>query len=231
VTVLAYIPARGGSKGVPGKNKRVLCGRPLVQWTIEQAEKTPGIDEILVSTDDREIMEICYDMAVRYSERPAEYAQDDSSIEDGLLWHMENAAMRGVMPDTIVLLQPTSPLRRPHDIGAALAHFEQTHADSLFSAVSTHSPFYWTRRSSGDGTFQWVKPYGERSRRQMLGEVWQENGSIYVFNAKGFRDWQSRLFGKIVCYGMAEDSKYEIDTEDDFYVVERLMERMLAGVH
>lgn len=227
--VVAIIPARKGSKGVPGKNKRLLCGKPLVSWTIEQALAANCVGEVFVSSDDGDILRIADQLGAVAMPRPEELSGDDVSTEAVMEYHLRRAGGRF---DTVVLLQPTSPLRDPYDIDRALVHLEETGADSLLSVVDTHAPFYWTREEVGDRELRWVRPYQIRGRprRQELRECWQENGSIYVCRVEGFLEHQDRLFGKIVVSGQAEDTKYEIDSEEDWVVVESLMERRLARV-
>lgn len=215
MTVLAFIPARAGSKGLPGKNGRPFAGKPLVQWTVDQAVASKRVDITIVSSDDEGILALSLGSAHK-STRAPELATDGARIEDAILDFLKGPLWSGV--ETVVLLQPTSPLRTPEDIDRAVLHLDETQADSLLSVVDGHSPFYWMR----DRTLNWIKPYADRPRRQDMPECWQENGSIYAFRAEGFREHGDRLFGKTVVLGMEEWQRYEIDTLWDFTLCEMI---------
>jgi len=119
--VIAVIPARSGSKGLPGKNTKPLCGKPLIAWSIKEALKSKHIDEICVSTDSEEIIKIARDFGANPNfKRPAELAQDDSTTTDVLLHALEEYKKINKYFDIIVCLQPTSPTRESQDIDESL---------------------------------------------------------------------------------------------------------------
>ena len=218
MNILAYIPARKGSKGVLNKNMRPFCGRPLVAWTIEAAMQAKEVSEVAVSSDDEETLTLASSMGVQAWKRPVEYAGDTSSIEEGLAYHL---GVLAELPKTVVLLQPTSPLRRAEDIDHAIAHYQQAHAHSLLSLVDGGHPFYWTR----DTALRWVKPYMRRPNRQDMPLSWQENGAIYIFDTRGFVTFRDRLFGTIAAFGMEPWQRFEVDSLVDWEVCEALMEK------
>ena len=213
---LAFIPARKGSQGVPGKNTKELLGKPLIQWSIEQAQDARGVDEVWVSSDDPEVLAIARDCGAEPLLRPEEISGATAQIEEAITYHLEIDERR-LSIDYILLLQPTSPNRTSIDIERALGHIRETDADSLVSMVATHSPFYWTR----DRDLSWIKPYDERPRRQDIPEVFQENGNIYIFKRQGFRG--DRVYGKTVSYCMEPDTAHEIDTPLDWLIMEQIM--------
>ncbi len=217
---LAYIPARGGSKSLVGKNKRLMHGRPLVSWSIHQAMSSSQINLVMVSSDDDEILEYAVQAGALPMLRATPLAGDDAQIEDAII---EEVSSFQRQPDEIVLLQPTSPLRYPWDIDRALEHFHQAHADSLLSMVEAPHKFLWGR----DRDLQWKRPYYERPRRQDVPIGFQENGAIYVSTWGGLRANHSRLFGKIAAYVMTEEQGPEIDTEVDWVILSGLMEKYL----
>ena len=225
---LALIPARGGSKSVPRKNIRPLAGRPLIAWTIEAARAASRIGRVVVSTDDEEIAEVARRAGAEVPfRRPAELGLDTTATEPVLLHALDALTSAGYRPDAVVLLQPTSPVRRPGAIDGALHQFEAQGADSLVSVCETHH-FFWRRPQAPEALYD----YHRRPRRQDIAaeERWyRENGSIYVTRAAGLRASGNRLTGKITMYPMTEEESWEIDSETDFRVVEALMAGVLAA--
>src|SRR5918911_4592310 len=131
VRVLGLIPARGGSKGIPGKNLAPLCGRPLVAWTIGAACAARSLDRVVVSTDSEEIAATARELGADVLERPAELARDGTPMRDVLLHALEELGR----PEVLVLLQPTSPLRRAEHVDGAVALLRETGADSVVSVA------------------------------------------------------------------------------------------------
>ena len=178
--VIATICARGGSKGLPGKNLRPLGGQPLIVHTIGHALACRGIEGVFVSTDDARIAEVAQRAGAQVPYlRPAELATDKApklpAIEH-LVAHLERGGMN---IDTVVDLQPTSPLRRPGDIEAALALRDD--ADLVVSVTEpSHNPYYTLAEADAQGWLQLSKP-ARFARRQDAPAVWGLNGSIYVW--------------------------------------------------
>lgn len=223
IGTVAVIPARGGSKGVPGKNLRSIAGRPLIQHSIQHALGAALVGRVYVTTDDGDIAQVSRDSGADVITRPADLATDTSSSESALLHAVEQiAASEGALPEKVLFLQCTSPIRTSEDIDAAIALFESEGADSLLSVVESHR-FFW-REEDGRAVAVNYDPM-LRPRRQDMAPGYMENGSLYLFDTKGFLKHRNRLFGKIVMYRMAADSAYEIDDETDIAVVSALLER------
>lgn len=208
--VLAIIPARGGSKGIPRKNLAPCGGRPLVDWTIEAANDSRRVTDAILSSDDHEINERATGR-VRAVHRHPLLAQDDTSTE---------AVIASLLPfdppDIVVLLQPTSPLRTGAHIDEAVQLLEDTwQADSVVSVVPSHA-YLW----AADGT----PLYTERRRRQEMRQF-EENGAIYAFTMEHWRRTGNRLGGHVELYVMGEEHRLQVDTPDDLEAMSRLLER------
>jgi N-acylneuraminate cytidylyltransferase len=222
---LAIIPARGGSKGVPGKNLRNVAGKPMIAWSILRARQAESIDTVIVSTDDERIAEVAraHGAEVPFL-RPAELATDQAPTEPVIAHALDWYADRGQTFDTITLLQPTSPLRLPGTIDAAFQRLRGEQADSLLGVVENHH-FFWRN----DGSPEALYDFRNRPRRQDLtpaGRWYRETGSIYVSKAESFRLSRNRLSGSIALYVMDELEGWEVDSEADFAVMEALFSRI-----
>ena len=224
--VIATICARGGSKALPGKNLRPLAGQPLIVHTIEHALACRGIDGVFVSTDDEQIAEVAQRAGAQVPYlRPAELATDEAPKLPAighLVAHLERS---GMSVDTVVDLQPTSPLRRPEDIEAALALLDD--ADLVVSVTEpSHNPYYTLAEADAEGRLQLSKPAGF-ARRQDAPAVWGLNGSIYVWRraaltkaiAEGF--WSVRAKP----YAMPRRRSVDIDDLEDFELAQWLLQR------
>ncbi len=219
--ILAIIPARGGSKGIPRKNIRMLAGKPLLVWSIEAARATPAIERVVVSTDDAEIGAIAQQYGAEVIWRPAEISGDTATSESALVHALDYLrATEQYEPDLVVFLQATSPLREPDDLQNAIDTLQHEQADSLFSACSVHG-FVWRR--DRNGLFSLTYDYRHRQRRQDAPEDLMENGSIYVFKPWVLRELNNRLGGKIAVYRMSVRNSFQVDELDDLVLMEQLM--------
>lgn len=225
--VIAIIPARGGSKGLPGKNVKPLLGKPLVAWSIKQALKSKYIDYILLSTDGEEIAKIGkqYGAEVPFL-RPSEYATDDSPSSDLVIDALGKLESMGQRYDYIVLLEPTSPLRKKDDIDEAIKLLvENEKADSLISIGKIHLEHpYLIKKINNDG---YVMPYIKSSKsiyqRQQADEALFPYGVIYMSKVSSFKEKLTFYTDKTIPYLIERWQNYEIDDEIDFVLIETIM--------
>jgi N-acylneuraminate cytidylyltransferase len=218
---LAIIPARGGSKGIPGKNLRPLAGRPLLAHTVLQATAASLVSRVVVSTDDEAIAAVARAYGADVVRRPEAISGDTASSESALLDALDQLERgEGYRPDLIVFLQCTSPLRRPADIDSAITTLVEQGADSLLSVVPSHR-FLWRQADGGGEPVNY--DYRSRPRRQDRAPEYWENGSIYVLRPWVLRQHNNRLGGKIALYAMTERSGVDIDSPEDFALCEWVM--------
>lgn len=220
--VLAIIPARGGSKGLPRKNIRPLAGKPLIAWSIEAALEVHGIDECLVSTDDPEIAEVAraHGAQVPFL-RPAELAADDTPGSAPILHALQTLDFRG----TIVLLQPTSPLRTAADIRGAL----DLHRPGLDPVVSVRQvedkPNWMFRQEPGGRLRKFLESEPLATRRQDLPPLLIPNGAVYVADSVQFVETGSFFTERTLGYEMPRERSIDIDTELDLAMAETILQR------
>ena len=218
--ILALIPARGGSKGIPRKNLRTVGGQPLLAHSIKAARETPAITRVVVSTDDAEIGRVAQEWGAEIIWRPVEISGDTASSESALLHALSELRKReGYTPDLVVFLQATSPLRQPGDIQNAIGTLMHEGADSLFSACPQQG-FVWRRQGGDLASFTY--DYRARRLRQGAPEDLMENGSIYVFKPWVLEQLGNRLGGKIAVYRMDLLDSFQIDEATDLDLVEAL---------
>lgn len=223
--VLAIITARGGSKSLPGKNIKMLAGKPLIAWTIEAALKSKYLDRVLVSTDDKNIAAIAkkYHAEAPFL-RPANLATDKTPTVPVLLhalrWLRSN---EGYRPDVVVTLQPTSPLRQSGPIDEAMRLFTKTGANSVVSVCpAEHSP-YWMMKIKRDRVSPFMKDYFEHKRRQDLPPVYRPNGAIYITRYDVLTK-EKRILGRDTrAIVMDARSSVDIDTSMDFKLAESIL--------
>jgi CMP-N,N'-diacetyllegionaminic acid synthase len=226
--VVAIIPARGGSVGIPKKNLMLLCGKPLLGWTIDHALDTKEIDEVYVSTDDDEIAEYAVSKGVQVIRRPVEISGGDANSESAIQHVLTNINLTsGYDPDIVIFLQATSPLRKNGDISAALNLFRTVKADSLFSSSVAADLTIWNKNDAGWESINF--DYKNRKTRQTAPVQFVENGSIYIFYSELITQTGNRLGGKIESYVMAPWQLHEIDVEEDVELIEYYMEKHIIG--
>ena len=217
--IIPFIPARGGSKGIPNKNIKKFAGKPLIVHSIEYAFTSKLVDEVVVSTDDYKISKIAEDAGATVIKRPSMLSTDISTTESAIE-HYINAAKK--KPDIIVLLQATSPLRPKGSLDTALKYFQKSGYDSLLSICPTHR-FFW--RVKDDSTAYAEYDFINRPRRQDFRRKnmrFMENGSLYIFTRKHFEKTGNRLGGKIGYVEWPEEYSIEIDTVTDIKILEEI---------
>lgn len=234
MNAVALIPARKGSKRLPGKNRRPFCGKPLIWYTVQAAKESGCFANIVISTDDEAIIEFLRGDAVcTVLPRPAALAGDEVPMADVVLHALEELEKRGRTPDVITLLQPTSPLRTAEDIKQAVYLF-QTHRPRVASVVSVcpANPHpAWMFRLRDDGCLAPWDASGLRSgyQRQRLEPVYALNGAIYITDVETFRREKTFFVDPCLPYVMPRERSVDIDDEGDFAIAEYLCQRMREG--
>lgn len=217
--VLALIPARGGSKGIPGKNTKELMGKPLIAYTIEAARGCSCLDDVLVSTDSEEIAEIAREFGAWVPFlRPEELAADTSKTMDAVLYTLRRLAREGREYEYVVLLQPTSPLRTSGDIEGAFKLALKTGEDVVAVSEVTDSPILMRTRDD-KGNLTALLSGGSTVRRQDMPKYYRVNGSIYVNQVDSLTE-ESSLNDNPVGYVMPRERSVDIDEPVDFAVAE-----------
>ncbi len=217
----AIIPARGGSKGVVGKNLRPIGGRSLIARAIATARGAAGIRHVYVSTDDAAIAAAARAAGAQVIDRPADIAGDTASSEAALLHALDRLEERDALPEILCFVQCTSPLTTSADIASALQRFEQEGADSLLSVGPTHG-FLWRRGANGEALGVNHDP-AKRPRRQEREPEFLESGAFYLMRVPGFRQARHRFFGRIALHEMPAERIWEIDAPADLVVAEALL--------
>lgn len=224
--IVAIIPARGGSKGLPRKNVMDFCGKPLVAWSVVQSLNSRLVNQVFVTTDNKEIARIASQYGAIPIQRPPELATDTATTESAILHALGNLRNE---PDLIVYLQPTSPLRMPDDIDNAIEFVISDNADSLFSASTLDDFCAW--ELVGGKPRSLTYDYQNRGRRQERKTYYLENGSIYVFKPSVIKKHNNRLGDNISIYSMPFWQSYEIDEPKDVEVCEYYMNNKLIKLY
>jgi N-acylneuraminate cytidylyltransferase len=224
---LVIITARGGSKGVPDKNIKLLGGKPLIAYTIEAALGVFPAERIIVSTDSEKIKQAAEkcDIEVPFL-RPAELATDTASSYDVILHAMDQANQLGIIYDTVILLQPTSPFRNAQHIRGALALLRENDDMVVSVKVSEENPYYSLFEENSDGYLSRSKE-GSFTRRQDCPNVFSYNGAIYVMRAESLRKETIGSFKKVRKYVMSDLESLDIDTPLDWKLAELIMKEGL----
>ncbi len=223
---VAFVLARAGSKGLPGKNIRPLAGKPLLAWSIAAAHACPDIDEVIVSTDGDDIAEAGSAAGARVMMRPPELASDTAPPKDAVRFHVSKMSA-SERPDIIVLLQPTSPLRAVDDISACVSSVRDDGFDSCATFVEAPGDVFRCWRPTDAGMKPLHKNYDPWARRQDHPEAYVLNGAVYAVRAKPFFADESTnwLPGRSGMALMPTERSVDIDTELDFAFAELLLAR------
>ena len=225
--VLAVIPARSGSKRLPNKNIRLFAGKPLLFWTIEAALNSEIIDEVLISSDSDEVLTL----ALQYDRVTAHKRSQATSSDTASTFDLLSEILVDYPKDSaIVLLQPTSPLRKSSDIDKVLA----LHFDSSKPVVSVHpnlnSP-YWSFSLDADGMLAPLFPEALKMRSQELSQTYTLNGAIYVDSISNYLLEGTFLGSGTLPYIMSDDSSIDIDSLEDFVKAEsEMLQRLALGL-
>jgi CMP-N,N'-diacetyllegionaminic acid synthase len=226
---LFLIPARGGSKGIPHKNRKILAGKPLICYAIDAARKLAADEDICVSTDDDDIIRIVEEYGLRVPfKRPNELAQDGSGSYETIIHAIDFFEKKGRTYETVVLLQPTSPFRTAQHIREAM-NLYTTDCDMVVSVCEAKTnPYYVMFEEDKAGYLQHVLK-GSFTRRQDCPVVYEYNGAVYVMNVKALRTKALAEFTKNRKYVMTQNVSVDLDTMEDWEYVEFLIGRRNQG--
>ncbi len=219
--ILYLIPARGGSKGIPHKNIKLLNGKPLIQYSIEVARQLASDEDICVSTDDKEIIKVVESLGLKVPfVRPAEYATDTATSNDVILHALRFYEEHGVHYDIVVLLQPTSPLRTVQNVKDCLAIYTDEY--DMVTTVKESNVSAVLCKENAHGYLEQVIG-GNNVRRQEAEKLYEYNGAVYVINANAVKNKGLGGFTKIKKFVMSEENSVDIDTMLDWKFCEMLL--------
>jgi CMP-N,N'-diacetyllegionaminic acid synthase len=225
-TVLAIIPARAGSRGIPQKNIALVAGKPLIAWTIAAAQATPGLHRVIITTNCEKIAAVGrqYGAEVPFL-RPEPLALDDTPgiypILHALRWLEEHEAYK---PDYVMCLQPTSPLRNSVDISGAIDLAAEKKADAVVSVTPVlHHPA-WVKRVDDSGRLQeFLPPKGGDFQRQNLPPLYALNGAIYLARRQVLMEQETWYTSDTYAWLMPPERSLDVDTPWDLYLAELIL--------
>lgn len=226
---LVIIPARGGSKGIPHKNIKPLAGKPLICYTIDVARSIYPDEDICVSTDDSEIIQVVEDYGLKVPfVRPAELATDEAGTYEVLLHALNFFGNQGKHYDNVAVLQNTSPFRKAEHIKEAI----QLYSPDIDMVVSVKeastNPYYGCYEENSEGFLHVSKGDGKYYRRQDAPKVYEYNGAIYIINSESLKRESLSVFKKRVKYVMDEVSSIDLDTMQDWLYAEFLIKEKVV---
>ncbi len=227
--VLAIIPVRGGSKGVPGKNIKLLAGRPLVAYTIDAAHNSKYVTRTVVSTESPKIKEVVLSLGAEVVDRPAELAQDETKTAPVLLQVVDELAKQNYHPDVVILLQATCPLRDSKELDEAFELFlenEEKGCDSVFAARRIGITHAMWSQNPDTGEYQGLYDYRHRPRRQDTDRHYPlliETGATYIIKTDVMKEVKDFIGKKPLLY--LNGSVGDIDTAEDFENIGKIIEQ------
>lgn len=222
--VFCFIAARGGSKGLPGKNKLLIAGKPLVAYSIEVAKKVKYIDDVYVSTEDKKIKKIAERFGVRVIDRPAKLATDNANILDAFKHLIQNIPDANRENALIVIFWTTTPIRKIKDIKNCIEMYDDK-IDCVVSVMESKIRPSWLFVERNNFLKFWQKGIPEPNRQQQKEKFYYINGSVVVTSSKFLmRQKINFLGGKMKGYLMDEKHSMDIDTKFDFELCKFVME-------
>ncbi|MBI4160772.1 MAG: acylneuraminate cytidylyltransferase family protein [Candidatus Yanofskybacteria bacterium] len=227
MNIIAYIGARGGSRGLPGKNIRSLAGKPLIAWTIQAALDSKLVNRVVVSSDDPQILKIAERYGAETLRRPKWMASGHVNLEPGIRHMLATLNKREkYRPDIIAVLQPTSPLRTARDIDSALKLMIQKNAKAVLSVWEENNTilktFILARNNFMNPTLSVEHPF---MSRWLLPRVYKFNGAIHLIDRKNFEAGSYLPKDKILPYVMTREQSEDVDTIDNFRKIQAILKR------
>ena len=225
--IIAIIPARSGSKGLPDKNIKSVCGRPLMDYTIKAAIDSECFETVMVSTDSEKYAEIAKKCGADVPfMRSAITSGDEAGSWDVVREILNNYKKKGIIYDYVALLQPTSPLRSAMDIRMAIKMLDEDSVNNVVSVTETEHPVQWCFTLPVDlEMVEYAKSPYNNMRRQDLKKHYQENGAIYLVNANKIINDDYNLYeDKCFAYIMPRERSIDIDTKLDLIVLKAIIE-------
>ena len=213
--MVGFIPARGGSKGLPNKNILNIAGYPLIAHSILSL-KVAGIEKVYVSTDSKKIANISASYGAEIIDRPAKYSRDESPTED-VIKHFLNI----VDCDAVAFRQCTSPMLEAGYIKKAIDEFKVEKYDSLFTVTGSKDMLFWGKNGKPVN----YNPSHRERRQTMRSAFLIETGGLYIFRKEAFQRYKNRICGKLKLFNVPYTQSFEIDDEKDFNMIKRLIER------
>jgi CMP-N,N'-diacetyllegionaminic acid synthase len=219
--ILSIIPVRGGSKGIPMKNIIKLNGKPLLDYTVHASLQSKKISKTIVSTDNQKITNHALKLGAEVIPRPKKLSGDKIAIEPVITHVLETLRKKeNFIPDLIVLLQNTSPLRNSIHIDESIQLLLKNNYDSVFSGFKSHY-FLWQKNSNNSKPINYSPK--KRPNRQEMNDQYIENGALFVFTYQSFFKNMCRISGKIGIYEMSEKLSYQIDSKSDLILIEGIL--------
>lgn len=221
--IIAIIPARGNSKGIKKKNLIKFQGKPLIYWTVKQALDSKLIDNVYVSSDNKEILDYSKKIGAETILRPKSISGHKATSESALIHGVKNISDS---VDIVVFLQATSPIRKKNDIDNAIRKFKKDNVDSLFSASNLEDFNIWLEK---DAKFRSINyDWKNRIRRQdKKGTIWCENGSIYITKVKSLLKKNNRISKNVSIYEMNIWQAFEIDEKKDIEFLQLIFKNLI----
>lgn len=229
--LVAIVPARGGSKRLPRKNILPVCGKPMIQWTIGNCINSSVFERIIVSTDDEEIAALSRDAGAEVVMRPDHMATDDAHEFDAYLHVLEHLKSEAAAyPDMFCGIYPTAALIKPEDYKNAYARFSESYADVLMSVTSYTIHPYKSLEADAEGYLKMVYPQFCKDRSQTYPQWVSSNGTFYFMRTKSFVQKPNYYPDRLIGYDVPPDRAVDVDTADDFNLLEFFMRRRLTAL-
>lgn len=222
--MIAIIPARRGSKRLPGKNLLPLAGKPLIQWTIDAAINSGVFDQVVITSDEEELLSEDNFPGTVKIKRPSKLATDTATTADVILHTLETLNIRSYSPNKFMLLQPTSPLRSAADIRLSIHTMLEKKSDSIISICpAEHPPMWFGKLDKDEKMHNFLDVNITNKRSQDLGDFYRLNGAIYCAHVEKYKKEMSFFMENSHGYIMPVERSVDIDSEFDFFLAESII--------